>query len=133
MGYDLSFFKINKRLVMTITITININSKGEIEVISPKATTIVPEYDLNIMQHGQTLSDMSFGEFASRVADEPWLAHHKRGKHIRSMLAAKLAAGRGDKPAYQEIPEMRQRPYIGKTSIDRLMHQLSKYEAERRV
>ena len=123
---------------MTITITININSKGEVEVISPKATA--PEYDSTqdlAQQLGKTIkkpvnsSDMTFGEFAARVADEPWLAHHKRGKYIRSMLAAKLAAGRGDKPAYMEIPEMRQRPYIGKTSIDRLMHQLSKYESER--
>ena len=123
---------------MTITITININSKGEVEVISPKATaTIVPEYDPVqdlAQQLGKTIkktvnsSDMSFEEFAARVADEPWLSHHKRGKYIRSMLAAKLAAGRGDKPAYQEIPEMRQRPYIGKTSIDRLLWQLSKYE-----
>lgn len=123
---------------MTIKITININSKGEVEVISPKAIT-APEYDpaqdlaqqLGKIKKTATSSEMTFGEFAARLADEPWLSRHKRGKHIRSMLAAKLAAGRGDKPAYQEIPEMRQRPYIGKTSIDRLLWQLSKYEAER--
>ena len=121
---------------MTIVITININSKGEVEVISPKSASLAPEYDPKqdlAQQLGKTIktvnsSDMSFEEFAARVADEPWLSHHKRGKYIRSMLAAKLAAGRGDKPAYQEIPEMRQRPYIGKTSIDRLLWQLSKYE-----